>query len=420
MKHRRPINVGIIGLGVRGLYSIARPMAETFPETQFNITALCDRNPQRMVEAEALLQPLYAAHGVQIMPKLYKNGQDLIQDDNVDLVVITSITDTHREFAVPALHAGKKVYCDKPLAQDVADAIAIVEAETQTQNPLIMGFTRRYETAWLKAYELLNAGAIGKLAMLQVRNIIPYHRYLTAWWRRREWSGGALNDKGCHLFDVFNWFTQSHAVSVHGFGGRSMIQPDPDAPARCSECVRECPFRRRQGNMPAAATAPDMLMHTEPSWMQEVEEKYMDDVCVYAPGADLYHNGNIHFAYENGVIASYFYTIFGPEADDQETLELVGSKGRLILTRHTGKLDLVTDYGKRHEIHDCRDENFADTHFGADIALVQELRRFCEGAPPTVSARAGLEATRMVDASFRSMDAGGITVAMTDVPNVNG
>jgi predicted dehydrogenase len=164
-------------------------------------------------------------------------------------------------------------------------------------------------------------------------------------------------------------------------------------------------------------SAPDLLVHFGSSWLQETEEKHMDDVCVYAPGSDLYHNGSIHFSYANGVIASYFYTIFGPPAEDEETLELVGTKGRLILTRHTGELDIVTDYGQTHQVLDCRDENFEDSHFGADIALVQELRRFCEGAPPTVSARAGLEATRMVMAAFRSMDAGGRTVDMAEVPD---
>jgi predicted dehydrogenase len=279
-----------------------------------------------------------------------------------------------------------------------------------------MGFTRRYEAVWLKAYSLLKEGAIGDLVMLQVRNIIPYHRYLTAWWRRREWSGGALNDKGSHIFDVFNWFTESRAVKLHGFGGRSVIQPDPTAPKRCSECQRDCPYRRRLPENAAPATL-DMMAHFGPSWLRENEEKFMDDVCIYTPGSDLYHNGSIQFLYDNGVIASYFYSIFGPDADDQETLELVGSKGRMILTRHTGQLDLVTDHGKTHQIFDCRDDHFEDSHFGADFALVQELRRFCDGALPTVSARAGLEATRMAMAAFRSMDAGGILVDMTEVPN---
>ena len=418
MLPEKTIGVGIIGLGVRGLHSLARIMAENYPDTGFKITALSDRNPQRIVEALEVLQALYQSHGIQITPHQYVDGLDLIADPAVDLVVITSITDTHREFAVPALKMGKKVYCDKPLAHNVEDAIAIVAAEAQSKNPLIMGFTRRYETAWLKAFDLLKDGVIGDLVMLQVRNIIPYHRYLTAWWRRREWSGGALNDKGCHLFDVFNWFSGGRTLRVHGYGGRSVVKPDPNAPRRCSECDRDCPYRRRSAET-AAPITPDMMVHFGPSWLQEQEEKFMDDICIYAPGSDLYHNGGIQFSYDNGVIASYFYSIFGPEADDQETLEVVGSKGRMILTRHTGQLDLVTDHGENHQVFDCRDEKFDDSHFGADFALVQELRRFCNGALPTVSARAGLEATRMVMGAFYSMDAGGILVEMAEVPDAS-
>jgi predicted dehydrogenase len=398
------------------LYSIARIMAERFGETGFKVVALCDRNPERMVEACTVIHQQYANQAVEVGPRLYNEGLELIADPDVDLVVITSTTDTHRQFAVAALRSGKKVYCDKPLAHNVEDAIAIVEAEAETRNPLIMGFTRRYESAWLRAYDLLCQDAIGRLIMLQVRNIIPYHRYLTSWWRQRAWSGGALNDKGCHLFDVFNWFTGSRATKVHGFGGRAVIQPDPDAPPRCHRCARDCPYRRREFET-AVPSAPDLLVHFGSSWLRETEEKYMDDVCVFAPGSDLYHNGSIHFSYANGIIASYFYTIFGPPAEDEETLELVGTKGRLILTRHTGELDLVTDHGRTHQVLDCRDDHFDDSHFGADIALVRELRRFCGGVPPTVSARAGLEATRMVMASFRSMDAGGVPVDMEEVPD---
>jgi hypothetical protein len=65
---------------------------------------------------------------------------------------------------------------------------------------------------------------------------------------------------------------------------------------------------------------------------------------------------------------------------------------------------------------DCRDEEFGTSHFGADLALIREIRRFCDGAPPTVSAREGLEATRMVMAALQSMDGGGVTIEMANVP----
>ena len=83
-------------------------MAERSAETSFRVTALCDRNPGRMVEACTVIQQQYANQGVEVAPRLYDKGLNLIADPDVDLVAITSITDTHREFAVPALHSGNK------------------------------------------------------------------------------------------------------------------------------------------------------------------------------------------------------------------------------------------------------------------------------------------------------------------------
>jgi predicted dehydrogenase len=407
--------VGIIGLGSRGLGCLGRTMAQLGHETGLRIVALCDRNPERMVEARDLLVSGYAEQGIDISPRLYGQGLDLIHAPEVELVVITSITDSHRAYAVPALRSGKKVYCDKPLAQDAEDSIAIVEAEAEAGNPLIMGFTRRYEEPWRRAHALLQEGTIGDLLMVQVRDVIPYHRYLTAWWRRRAWSGGALNDKGCHLFAVFNWFVEDRAVQVHGFGGSSAIRPDPTAPRRCLECERSCPYRRRSPDGGFAGLAP----HVGDSWLHETEEKHMDDVCVYAPGTDLYHNGSIHFQYESGPIASFFYSIFGPPAEDQETMELVGTEGRILLTRRTGVLDVVADHGHEHQTIACHGERVGGSHFGADVELVRALRRFYDGASPVATARDGLEATRMVMAAFRSMDGGGITVRMDEIADVH-
>ena len=284
------VNVGIIGLGMRGMNCLSRNIAHLSEETGLRITALCDRNAARMHEARELITGEFAQHNIHVAPNLYHDGEDLIAAPEVDLILITSITDSHRQYAVPALFSGKKVYCDKPLAHTAEDAVAIVHAEVEAKNPLIMGFTRRYELPWRKAYQLLQDGAIGDLTMIQVRDIIPYHRYLTAWWRRRAWSGGALNDKGSHLFDVFNWFSGGQAVQIHGFGNRTLVRPDPDAPNRCSECDRECPYRRR----PLGDAGRGFTPHYGPSWLQETEEKYMDDVCAYAPGSDLYHNGSVH------------------------------------------------------------------------------------------------------------------------------
>ena len=121
------------------------------------------------------------------------------------------------------------------------------------------------------------------------------------------------------------------------------------------------------------------------------------------------------FEYDNGVKASLYWSLFGPDSEDQETLELVGDKGRILLTRHHGTIDIVTDYGKRHEILDERSENFEGTHFGADDQFILALDGFCKGEQPAVTAADGLLASRMVEAAQRSSDQGGKLVMMSEV-----
>ena len=98
-------------------------------------------------------------------------------------------------------------------------------------------------------------------------------------------------------------------------------------------------------------------------------------------------------------------------------MELVGTEGRIILTRHRGNINVATTDGAGNRDIDCRDEDFGDSHFGADKELIRALRRFCEGETPTASASEGLEATRMAMAALESMDQRGRPVTMEERVN---
>jgi len=114
-----------------------------------------------------------------------------------------------------------------------------------------------------------------------------------------------------------------------------------------------------------------------------------------------------------------FYTLFGPHADDEETFELVGTKGRLIIKRHTGEIDLIADHETRREVIDCRTDEFHTSHFGADLRLVRQMRQFYDGQPPAVGVPEGLEATRMVMAALKSLDDDGRVVDMQEIADVS-
>ncbi|MBT3375959.1 MAG: Gfo/Idh/MocA family oxidoreductase [Lentisphaerae bacterium] len=414
------IGVGIVGLGFRGGNNLGRRMAEAASETGLRVVALCDERSDRLAEVQADLRDAFEEEGVTISPRGYADAAQLVEDPELDLVVVTTPQCVHREPALAGLEAGKRVYVDKPLAHDMADARAICEAMTTHRKPILLGFTRRYEVPWRKAYDLVQDGVIGDLHMVLLRDVIPFHSYFHRWHRRMEWSGGALNDKSSHHFDVMNWFSGSRARTLSAVGGRRVFHAKPDAPARCLECDQECPYR--VGPTRGRKLTQEQMDIEGDSWTRATDEFHRVDNCVYLPGADIKDHAIMQVAYENGIVGSLFVSFFGPRSDDQETMELVGTKGRILLNRHRGELDIVSDYGKSHELIDCKSEEFGSSHFGADLELVREMARFAGGASPLVSAPEGFEATRMVMATHASIAAGGTTIDMTaydgaDVPS---
>lgn len=406
--------VGIIGAGLRGAFVLAPRIIELADETRLRVRALNDILPLRRFEAQFFLNRMLKGQSLKGRVRSYSNYSKMLADERIELVLITTPTYFHRQPTLDALQAGKRVYLDKPIAVTLDDSAAILQAVQEHGSPLLMGFTRRYETAWRKAHGLVSTGAIGQLMMMQIRSVIPYTRYYHLWHRRNEWSGGALNDKSSHHMDVFNWFAGGRCTSISAVGGQSpQFAPRTDAPRRCLHCREEdCPY-----NLYKDPAFEEMnLPFLPPSWRFNRKEIYLADNCVFTPGADIIDHAVANLQYDNGVKASLFFNIYGPNAPDQETFELVGTRGRLTLTRHTGEIDLYTDYGKQHEIIDTRHAEFSSSHFGADLQLVREMDRFMDGGQPVASVLDGHESLRMIHALQASIEQGGKQILMEDVP----
>lgn len=406
------IGIGIIGTGERGCFIVGSRLAEMAKETGFRIVAMCDVLPARLDDAVGFLKGAYTKAGVPFDPKRYADHRELIADPAVDFIVVTTHTFAHAAVAIPAIESGKSVYLDKPISVTLADALAIREAEARIGKRLIMGFTRRYEPSWRAVHELSASGIIGAVQMLQIRSLIPYTRYFQLWHRRKSWSGGALNDKSSHLFDVLNWMAGDTPIRVSAMGGRSsLFAPDPSAPPYCAVCDRECPYRRRA----SAGESPEgghILRY--PSWTEATEEINRADTCVYAPGSDIEDHAVCMAEYGNGVKASLFWAIFGPESDDQETLELLGSSGRIVLTRATGTVEVISDYGKSKRSMYVGGPEFGSSHYGADKALIRDMRAFFDGADPVATSEDGLKSLRMVVAAQESMADGARPIDLGD------
>lgn len=162
------IRVGIIGTGAIGSLHADNLMRRTMGAT---VVALMDIDAQK---ASALAAVCDGA-------RVYADAGDLIADPAVDAVLIASTDQTHAEFAIACIKAGKPVLCEKPLATTMADAERVLRAELAAGRRLVqVGFMREYDQAHRDLYDLLHGGVIGAALKFRSVHINPvFHRKLT-------------------------------------------------------------------------------------------------------------------------------------------------------------------------------------------------------------------------------------------------
>jgi len=134
------------------------------------------------------------------------NYRELIARPDIDLIHICTPNNAHRDAIIEALRAGKHIYCDKPLALNLPDAIEICDIASSMNTVQQMTFNYRFVPAMLRAREIVESGFLGDLfqfrvAYLHAGYIDPARPYS---WRTSfaRSGGGAIADLGSHIIDL--------------------------------------------------------------------------------------------------------------------------------------------------------------------------------------------------------------------------
>ncbi|WP_460060912.1 Gfo/Idh/MocA family protein [Streptomyces sp. YKOK-I1] len=145
----------------------------------------------------------------------------LVARDDVHLVDICTPGDSHAEIAIAALEAGKHVLCEKPLANSVAEAEAMVaaaEAARSRGQLAMVGFNYRRVPALTYAHRLIAEGRLGTLRHVRVGYLQDWlvdPDFPLTWRLQREHAGsGALGDLGAHIVDLAQYLTGEPLVGV--------------------------------------------------------------------------------------------------------------------------------------------------------------------------------------------------------------
>ncbi len=134
---------------------------------------------------------------------------ELFADTNVDVVDMTLPNHLHREAVSLAVSAGKPVYCEKPLAGNISDAREIVNVVRESSVPFGMVFQYRFVPALMKARELVERGALGRIFTYRAEYLHSGYqntqRPLSWRLKKEEGGSGALGDLGSHVIDLVRY-----------------------------------------------------------------------------------------------------------------------------------------------------------------------------------------------------------------------
>ena len=146
------IRLGVIGYGVQGHYDLETALKVPGVE----LAGICDLYTGRLENAKEL-------HGNNLFTT--RNYKELL-DKDIDAVIIASTDCWHANITRDALAKGKAVYCEKPMVFKISEGPEVIEAQRKSGKVLQVGSQRVSSIGLAKAKELLAAGEIGKLNMV--------------------------------------------------------------------------------------------------------------------------------------------------------------------------------------------------------------------------------------------------------------
>ena len=146
----------------------------------------------------------------------YDSAAELIADDAVEAVVVSTPTDTHCEYTLAAAAAGRHVLCEKPMARDRHEARRMVEACREAGVALAIAYRRRLFPQVVAANQLIADGAIGPTVCTRTHYSGGSGAGLSEGWQGQPGLGGALMEMASHRIEVLLNLAGSEPVEVSG------------------------------------------------------------------------------------------------------------------------------------------------------------------------------------------------------------
>lgn len=245
------IVLGLVGIGKMMLDSHL-PHFVRMPEVK--VVAVCDVDTTRREAGKKRVDDAYGSADC----RAYVDYREILARNDIDAIACATPDHWHAMIILDACKAGKDMYCEKPLTNNLMEAKAVMDAVNGSKIIFQTGSQQRANKNFRIACEMVRNGRIGQLKQIQVgvggpptpcklpgeemepgldwdrwlgpAPMRPYHSVLSprgvhkhfpAWRSFCEYGGGGMTDWGAHHFDIAQW-----ALDMDKSGPVEIVLPD--------------------------------------------------------------------------------------------------------------------------------------------------------------------------------------------------
>jgi myo-inositol 2-dehydrogenase / D-chiro-inositol 1-dehydrogenase len=204
-------------------------------------------------------------------PKLYADHREMLASGLIDAVIVASPNDTHKAVLDDIFIAKTKlpVLCEKPIVTRPEHMASLAKAAHAHGRPVWTAMEYRYMPPVAELIAHVQAGAIGRLQMLSIReHRFPFLHKVGDWNRFNDRTGGTLVEKCCHFFDLMRLIAASDAVRVYASGAADVNHRDERYGGRTPDIIDNAFVIVDFKNGVRACL--DLCMFAEGSYFQEI------------------------------------------------------------------------------------------------------------------------------------------------------
>lgn len=199
------IKVGIIGTGFGA--TVHAPIFEL--HEGFEVRAMT--SVYRGKSNEAL-------HNLEVS-NLYSSWNEMLENETLDLVAITSTPNLHYEMALTSIHHNIHVLCEKPMGLNSIQTSEMLEAEQRSDVMGFVNFQWRLTPERLKIKEIISNKRLGEIQYIKYQGSFSGYRNLLSqyrgWEGKKQYGGGFLFSVGSHILDSLMWWMNQPITDVY-------------------------------------------------------------------------------------------------------------------------------------------------------------------------------------------------------------